>query len=181
MPMIRSPWTNSLVFIALVVLAAASRFVEAAPNFAAVAAVALFAGVFFSNRLLAIGVPVLAMLISDVSHGFYDGRQMAVVYACLAMPVLFSSIIAPLGRPLMWRALGAAAVCSIAFFAFTNLAVWAFGTAYSHDLNGFALCYAKALPFLRFTLASDLAYSGVIFGAYLLMTRGADRRAPAVA
>ena len=164
------------MFIALVALAAASRFVEAAPNFAAVAAVALFAGVFFSNRLLAIGVPVAAMLISDTMHGFYDIRQMLVVYACLTMPVLFRSVVAPAGRPVMWRALGCAAVCSVAFFAFTNLAVWAFGTAYSHDLAGFALCYAKAFPFFRFTLAGDLAYSGAIFGAYLLITSAAPRR-----
>lgn len=168
--------TNAIVFAALVALAVASRFVEAAPNFAAVAAVALFAGVFFSSRLLAIGVPVLAMLISDFGHGFYDGRQMAVVYGCLVMPVLFRSFIAPAGRPVMWRALGSAAACSFVFFAFTNLAVWFFGTAYTHDLNGFALCYAKAIPFFRFTLAGDLAYSGVIFGAYLLMTRAAAQR-----
>ena len=175
--MTRSHSTNALVFIALVVLAAASRFVEAAPNFAAVAAVALFAGVFFSNRLLAMAVPVVAMLISDLGHGFYDARQMVVVYACLALPVLFRSFIAPVGRPAMLRAIGAAAVCSVAFFAFTNLAVWAFGSAYTHDLNGFALCYAKALPFFRFTIAGDLAYTGAIFGAYLLMTRAAAHRA----
>jgi hypothetical protein len=179
--MTRSPLFNALVFVGLIVLAVVSRMVEAAPNFAGVAAVALFAGFFFASRW-AIGVPVAAMLISDCVHGFYDPRQMVVVYAMLALPVMLRTFVAPGGRPMAWRVLGGAACCSAAFFMLTNLAVWAFGTMYTHDLAGFLLCYAKAFPFFRFTIASDLIYSGVLFGAYALVTRAATRRAvPAIA
>ncbi len=179
--MTRVPMFNAFVCAMLVVLAVVSRMVEAAPNFAGVAAVALFAGFFFSSRL-AVGIPVAAMLISDCVHGFYDPRQMAVVYAMLALPVMLRAFVAPQGRPVAWRVLGGAACCSAAFFMLTNLAVWAFGTMYTHDFAGFLRCYTMGLPFFRFTIASDLIYSGVLFGAYALVTRAAARRGvPAIA
>jgi hypothetical protein len=180
--MTRSRMIQAVVFVSLVSLAVVSRMVEAAPNFAAVAAVALFAGFFFSSRLVAVGVPVAAMLISDCVHGFYDPRQMLVVYAMLGLPVMLRTFVAPAGRPVAWRVLGAAAYCSLAFFLVTNLAVWAFGTMYTHDLAGFLRCYAMAVPFLRFTIAGDLLYTGAIFGSYVLLTRMATRHpAPAAA
>lgn len=173
--MTRSPLISTFVFLALIGIGVVSRMVEAAPNFAGVAAVALFAGFFFSTRL-AVTVPLAAMLISDSIIGFYDPRQMAVVYAMLILPVMLRTFVAPAGRPTPWRILGAAALCSAAFFLATNLAVWAFGTIYTHDFAGFLLCYTKALPFFRFTIASDLAYSGVLFAAYALITRAAIAR-----
>jgi hypothetical protein len=177
----RTPLVGILVFAALVALAAASRFIDAAPNFTAVAAAALFAGFFFSSRRVAVAVPVGAMLISDCIRGFYDPRQMLVVYAMLALPVLFRSFVrgGSGSRPALWRAMGATVLCSAAFFMWTNLAVWAFGSMYTHDLAGFARCYTLAVPFFRFTLAGDLAYTGVIFGAYLLATRAIPRVARA--
>ncbi len=178
--MTRSRLVNAIVFLALIGIAVLSRMVEAAPNFAGVAAVALFAGFFFSTRL-AVAVPLAAMLISDSIIGFYDPRQMAVVYAMLLLPVMLRTFVAPAGRPAPWRILGAAALCSVAFFLATNLAVWAFGTMYTHDFAGFLLCYTKALPFFRFTIASDLAYSGVLFGTYALITRAAMARRTALA
>ncbi len=173
--MTRSRTLNAIVFLALIGIAVISRLVDAAPNFAGVAAVALFAGFFFCTRL-AVAAPLAAMLISDSIIGFYDPRQMAVVYAMLVLPVMLRGFVAPAGRPTPWRIFGAALLCSAAFFLATNLAVWAFGTIYTHDLAGFLLCYAKALPFLRFTVASDLAFSGVLFGAHALATRAAARR-----
>ena len=99
----------------------------------------------------------------------------------MMLPVMLRTFVAPAGRPAPWRILGAAALCSVAFFLATNLAVWAFGTMYIHDFSGFLLCYTKALPFFRFTIASDLAYSGVLFGTYALITRAAMARCSALA
>ena len=174
--MTRSHLTNALVFLALVAIAVASRMVDAAPNFAGVAAVALFAGFFFATRL-AVAVPLAAMLISDSVIGFYDPRQMAVVYAMLSLPVMLRGFVAPAGRPSAWRVFGSALLCSGAFFLVTNLAVWTFGSMYTHDFAGFLLCYTNAIAFLRYTVASDLAFSIVLFGVYALATRGAARRA----
>lgn len=173
----RPLWINALVFSGLVALGAGSRLVGAEPNFAAVAAVALFAGFFFSGRLVAAAVPLCAMLFSDALIGWHEPRVMAVVYASLLIPVLFRSHIASAGRPVLWRSLGAAAICSLAFFLLTNFAVWAFGPLYTSDASGLTRCFAAAVPFLRGTLASDLVFSALLFGGYLLLTRPAARPA----
>ena len=70
---------------------------------------------------------------------------MAVVYACLLIPVLFRSHIALAGRPLFWRSLGAAAICSLAFFVFTNFAVW---DSYVHEVH-YAQDIAQATVHVR--------------------------------
>jgi hypothetical protein len=168
--------TNALVFLALVALGVLSRFAGIAPNFAAVSAIALFAGFFFASRMVAVAVPVAAMLISDALIGWHDARVMAVVYACLAMPVLFRSWMRM--SPTLGRGLVAAMVCSMAFFLFTNLAVWAFGSMYGHDLAGLALCFERALPFFRFTIAGDAVFAVLLFGAYGLATRSAGGARP---
>ena len=80
----------------------------------------------------------------------------------------------------MSRVLIASVVCSLAFFVFTNFAVWGFGTMYAHDAAGLTRCFELALPFFRFTLAGDLVFAAGIFGAYRLAAR-AIQRTPALA
>lgn len=50
----------------MVVAAAALRVLPHPPNFTPVAAIALFGGAQFDRKLWAFGVPLLAMLLSDV-------------------------------------------------------------------------------------------------------------------
>jgi len=56
------------------------------PNFAPVAAMALFAGYFFRSRRVALLVPVAVMGISDLFIGSYDWQMMALVYGALMLP-----------------------------------------------------------------------------------------------
>ena len=61
----REQFVGSVVFCLLIALGAFSRigfhFYYPLPNFAPIAAISLFAGYFFRNRLIAIAVPLLAM------------------------------------------------------------------------------------------------------------------------
>lgn len=164
------------LFVFLVALATISRFLDIAPNFAAVAGVALFAGFVFRSRLLAVLVPVAAMLISDTVLGGYQPLVMVSVYLCLMIPVLFKSILGD--RPDAIRIVGSALACSVLFFLVTNFAAWgAGGLGYALTLGGLFECYAAALPFFRYTLAGDLAFAALLFGAHALMTRTAARPA----
>src|SRR5690606_21435699 len=61
---------------------------ELIPNFAPVAAIALFAGFAIRNRMLAAAAPLGVMLLSDAIIGGYHLAVMATVYASLALPVL---------------------------------------------------------------------------------------------
>jgi len=65
------------VFVFLVALASGSRFINIAPNFQAVAAIALFAGWYFSRGAVAVAAPLAAMLLTDAFIGGYDWKLMA--------------------------------------------------------------------------------------------------------
>lgn len=157
------PFRNELWLAAgLIALVVVARLAPHAPNFTPVAASALFAGYMLRNRLLALAVPLGAMLLSDLLIGFHDWRVMAVVYAAIALPVFAAPLLRRLGVPLML--VPAALAGSLVFFATTNFAVWAFSGMYSMDAAGLLKCYVAALPFLHYTVAGDLTWNVVLFG-----------------
>jgi hypothetical protein len=155
-----------LLAACLVALVVAARAMPHAPNFTPVVASALFAGMVFRSRLLALTLPIAAMLASDFVVGWHDWRVMIVVYAALLLPALLG----------LWgRRLRAIAVLlplalgsSLIFFVASNFAVWAFSGMYTHDLDGLMRCYLLALPFLRDTLTGDVLWTAALFGAWWL-------------
>ncbi|HEX3725314.1 MAG TPA: DUF6580 family putative transport protein, partial [Pirellulales bacterium] len=156
--------TQAGVFLALVGLCAVARVLPHPPNFTPLAGAALLASLLFGSRLVACAVPILAMLASDAWIGGYELPTMVVVYGSLVLPVLL--------RPLLSRrqtmvGIGlSATICSIAFFASTNFAVWMFGGIYPVTLGGLVECYTAALPFFKYTLAGDLFWSLILLNGY---------------
>lgn len=158
---------NCGVVLGLIAVAALSRLIGAQANFAAVASVALFAGFFFRSRLLAVSIPLMALLISDLVIGFYDWREMLVAYMLALVPVLMRTLIARDTLSSKAKSVFTLACVNAAiFFVFSNLAVWAFGTLYAHSADGLIACYIKAIPFALGTLASNLVYSLGLFGLH---------------
>lgn len=176
------------VFSVLIALGVAVRLgFQHIPNFAPVAALALFSGYYFRNTLLAASVPLLVMGISDrwIDAGGYDWRLQFTVYGLLAMPVAFAS---PLRRwlttrpnastqdsPILRRTSqcvltvgGFSIGSSLLFFFGTNIAVWL--SWYPQTLAGLAQCFLAALPFFRYTLAGDAVFTIVLFGTSALVT-----------
>lgn len=169
----RSLATNLAVFALLVTIGAASRIVIEIPNFSAVAACALFAGWFFRrNALLALGTPILAMLISDFVLGFHHPLVMAGVYASMIVSVAFGAFVARRhDNNTRFVAIPAAALIgAVQFFIVSNFMVWAAGSLYSVDAPGLVRCYTMAVPFFKYTLASDLVFTGALFGSYAAFT-----------
>lgn len=136
-------------------------------HFTPLAASALFAAAMFRIRILSLAVPLIAMALSDSVMGFYDWRVMAVVYAASVAPAAMAIGVAGLRSPLVLLSLAGAS--SIVFFLATNFAVWAFDGMYTHDLAGLSACYVAALPFFKATIAGDLFWTCVLFGAYQLV------------
>lgn len=161
---------TGLVFTLLVALAAGSRFLEIAPNFAAVAAVGLFAGSFFRSRMLAAAAPIVALVVSDLFLPSYPWYQMAAVYGSMVISVLLGTWLGE--APRAGRVVGAVLAGSVAFFIITNFAVWVAGM-YGLTWSGLARCYIAAVPFFKYTLAGDLVYAGAIFGVCALARRAA--------
>lgn len=176
-----APWIDGLVFCGLISAGIGARLLcHDLPNFAPVAALALFAGYFFASRILAIMVPVLVMLGSDWILGSYNPGLMIVVYGMLTLPVMLRGMLrrnldfTP-GRPRAiacssLRVISCSMMASIAFFLVTNLAVWCQASWYPADAAGLLQCYLQALPFFRYTLSGDLLFTVVLFGGYALAT-----------
>src|ERR1700756_2223184 len=60
----------------------------------------------------------------------------------------------------------------LGFYLASNFAVWAFGNiAYAKSLSGLIECYAKAIPFFRNGIISDVLFSLVFFGIGALVAQ----------
>lgn len=161
----------------LVAVAAASRLMEFAPNFAAVAAAGLLAAYVLRSRLAGLAVPVLAMGVSDLFIGGYDWRMMIAVYGAMALP---SIIAARWQRPSALRLTSAAMGAGLFFFLVTNLAWWAVWSP-DRSINGVVQAYVQALPFFKYTLAGNVVFAWVLFGAYAAAVRLSQKRSAALA
>ena len=141
------------------------RLVPHPANFAAIAALALFTGVYctkFSKWWLL--APLGAMVVSDIFIGTYDWRIMAAVYGSFLIAGGIGIVVA------RYKSMGSVLLSSVAvsvvFYLTTNFAVWMFGTLYPLNLEGLMASYIMALPFFRNTLLGNLFFVSVFFGVY---------------
>ena len=154
--------TAALIIVSIGII---SRIIPHAPNFAPVAAIALFSGVYFSKKT-AIILPVILMFASDIFIGFYDLKLMAVVYLSF---VLCGILGFWLKERKKWHTIIFCSIfCSLIFFILTNFAVFIFAPWYPKTISGLMQCYVMALPFFRNSLQGDLFFIFVFFGAYEL-------------
>jgi hypothetical protein len=153
--------------LGLIVLTALARLVQRV-NFAPVGALSLYAG----GRLRgwqAYALPLVLMAITDPLLGGYSFAT-PFVYASFMIYVWIGSRLRSTENPLLIG--GAAVTGSLQFFLITNFATWlSFQLPYPHTFAGLMQCYVAAIPFYGRTLASDLIYSGVLFGAHALLSR----------
>lgn len=157
-----------LPLIFLLVFTVAAVFLRLLPhpaNFAPIAALALFTGVYcvkFSKWWLL--APLAVMVVSDIFIGIYDVRIMAAVYGSFLIAGLIGIVVAKHKK--VGSILFSSVLASIVFYLATNFAVWMFGTLYPLTLEGLISSYVMALPFFRNTFFGDLFYVGVFFGVY---------------
>ena len=160
------------------------------PNFAPVAALALFAGFYFRRPLVAGLVPVTTMVASDLVIGGYHLPLMLTVYGALTAPTLLGLGLRRAGRLRAASSLtadgagvvGCCLLSSIFFFLVTNFAVWATSSVYDGSWSSLMYCYARAIPFFRYTLEGDLFFGVLVFGTYLVAVRSvAPAKSPAPA
>jgi len=159
--------TRLLAILTAIVGAAALRLVPHPPNFAPIAAMALFSGAQLGRRPIAFAAPLGAMLLSDAVIGFHSG--MVFVYASVALIVLLGSF--ALSRISVLRLGGAAVASSVLFFIVTNFGTWLMSGMYPLTSSGLAACYVAAVPFFQNTVAGDLFYTGLLFGGFALLER----------
>ena len=66
--------SNQFIFVTILIIATATSNIIFAniPNFSPIASVALFSGFYFSNKKIALIIPVACMFISDYFIGFHS-------------------------------------------------------------------------------------------------------------
>src|SRR5689334_5850946 len=164
------------VAFTLTVLAALVRLAPHPPNFAPIGSVALFGGARLRGWQAYI-VPLAVMLITDPIRSRMEGGYAAyswvtlIIYGAFLINVL-------LGRVFLrnsvnpWKIAGVALAGSFQFYLITNFPSWlSAASPYPHTWKGLIECYIAALPFFGRTMAADLFYTGVLFGAYALLSR----------
>lgn len=147
-----------IIFFAVIL-----RLIPHPPNFAPIAAMALFGGAYLDKKYALI-VPLLAMFISDIFLGFHS--TMPFVYGSF----LLTGLIGIWLRQHLTIAnvfLGTL-VSSILFFVITNFGVWLVGSIYEKTFEGLIQAYLYAIPFFRNTIVGDFFYTGLFFGSYEL-------------
>ena len=149
--------------IFMIIAGAGMRLLPHEPNFAPIAAIALFGGVYL-NKKYALVLPLAAMLISDFFLGFHS--TMVYVYGAFVLTGFLGFWLRK--HKHVGTVFGSAVVSAVLFFLVTNFGVWAQGM-YARDLSGLMQSYLMGLPFFKNTLLSNLFYTGVMFGSYELV------------
>jgi hypothetical protein len=164
----------------LILLAALSRLIPHPANFAPIGGMALFGAAWYSKRHWAFIIPIASMWISDlilnnVVYGqyfdgfvwFYSGSLFT--YGAFALIVLFGMF--TLKKIRIPRLIVSALGASVIFFLVSNFGVWLSAGMYPHTVAGLEACYVAGIPFFKNTIAGDLVYSAILFGAFGLSVR----------
>lgn len=148
----------------LVVVAVSTRLIPHLPNFSPILAIALFSGLFITDKRLAVIIPLAAMLISDVIIGFHS--TMLAVYLCFFIMV-FAGIKLSQKESLRNNLL-ATIGGSVFFFLVTNFYFWIFSGMYPLTFAGLFDCYTMAIPFYRNAALGDIIYFVALYSIYKL-------------
>jgi len=158
---------QSVIFaVALIVVAAITRFIPHPFNFTAVGAMALFSGAVIKDKRFAFLLPVAVMFFTDLFLGFHF--SILPVYACFAFTVWMGIKIS--NRQNAFSIGSASIVSSVIFFLVTNLPVWYLDQGlYPVSIQGTLQSYTMALPFFQNQILGDLFYNALLFGVYHLV------------
>lgn len=182
---------HKYIILAIIVSAVVMRLVPHIPNFAPLAAGAMFAAAFLPKKYILI-VPLVAAIVSDYLllyispfadpvfnfsqvqplSALFNGTT-AYVWGSFMLCGLLGLFLRKKQNPL--RVVSVSMASSIQFFLITNFGVWAAG-AYSRDFSGLIASYAAGLPFLRWTMLGDLFYAVCFFGIYAFVAKQVEQR-----
>ncbi len=162
--------TQRSLAILFVVVAAVARFLPHPPNVAPIIGMGLFCGAVLPKRWALI-VPVLAIGAGDLFLGLKAVHLFG--WVAVALSGLIGRFLRERRTPL--RLAAGSLAGSTLFFLISNFGVWALGW-YPPTLEGLTACFVAGIPFYRFGLVGDLAYTFLLFGCFELFLRWLARR-----
>lgn len=159
--------TQVIAVTAIIFTLAMFRLLPHWPNVSPVAAMALFGGAYFADKRLALIVPFVALLLSDLILGLHN--TMIFVYAGFALTVAIGVLLK--NRVTITNTVFAVIGSSVIFFLLTNFGAWMTSALYAKSVEGLLQAYIAGIPFFQNSLLGNLGYSLVIFGGYALLQK----------
>ncbi len=152
----------------LTLIGVAGRLLPHFPNVTPLGGLANWGGSRLSKQW-SYGVVFATMIISDLFLGSHP--TLIYVYGALALSIWIAQ---RLKTVTIGKLAGITLLNAVLFFLITNFGVWyTTPQAYSHTWTGLLACYVAGLPFLRLSLAGDIAYTAIFFGLdYAVFTLG---------
>jgi len=168
---------NTLKFVLILILVAAfSRIIPHPHNFTPVGGIAVFGSYFLGKKIWAFLVPLFSLWLSDLFINnviypiqfpqYYEG------FTLFGSFWVYGSFM--LMIPLAWGLLSSFTLPRLAltgfstaslFFLITNLGSWLNNPIYPQNFSGLLTSYFAGLPFFQNTLAGDICYLAILFGA----------------
>jgi hypothetical protein len=189
--------SNQILIFLVVFAAAFFRLIPHPFNFTPIGAMALFGAAYFSNKYLKLFLPLAAMYLSDLilnntihsswyaRNGLYFGFNTGVYISFILIAVLGIYLLQKVN---LRNVIVASLSSSLLFYLVTNFAAWVedIGNLYTNDLSGLMSCYIAGLPFYSAEIASplgflgntilgDFFFCGVLFGAYYMVSKVAQK------
>ena len=134
------------------------RLIPHLPNFTPVTSLALFSGLMLKRKWLSIGIPLVAMILSDLVLGFssisiwvYLGFVLITIIGWFLNKMNIKSIL----------------LSSLIFFIISNFGVWMLD--YPHTFEGLIMCYTLAIPFFGYSIMGDLFWGYTFKYSYKLL------------
>jgi hypothetical protein len=169
-----------ITLLGITAAAAALHVAAPIPNFSPLYALALFGGAYFANRAIAICLPLAAMLLGDLVFSYLDYVGAGMGYGLMVLslaPFVYGSFLITvlLGmwirrrRHSLLAIVAGALGSSVLFFIISNFGFWVLAGPWT--LAGLAQCYVAAIPFFRYTLASNALFTVVLFGGFAAAQR----------
>ena len=155
-----------ITVIGIILVAAVIRLLPHWPNFTPIAAIALFGGVYFSDKRLAFLIPFATLFLTDLVIGFHS--TMAFTYIGFFITILLGLWLRNSVKPA--KLIGVSILSSVLFFLVTNFGVWMMEGIYPQTVPGLIECYVAAIPFFHYSLLGDLLYTSVLFGGYYALS-----------
>lgn len=154
-----------LIVLFLIAMGITCRLLPHPWNTTPITAIVLFSSAYFGFHYSLISFLGI-MFITDAFIGFYQWQIMLSVYGSIILAGIIG--LSMKKKQTVGLILLSTLGSSLIFFIITNWAVWQFGTMYPHSISGLFQSYLMAIPFFKNSLAGDILYSGLLFGAYKL-------------
>lgn len=146
------------LIILFILIAVWFRLIPHLPNFAPVTSLALFSGLMLKRKWLSIGIPLVAMILSDLVLGFSSIS----IWVYLAFVLVTMA-----GWFLNKMNIKSILLSSLIFFIISNFGVWMLD--YSHTFEGLIICYTLAIPFFGYSIIGDLFWGYTFKYSYKLL------------